>query len=127
MNDNTTKLIEQLAQKMGTTTEYLWGVLLRQAPVNATVTLIQFIFIALFGIFLYKAHIRLSKKDVNEKWGETGYEKYEAGASIPMVILTIIFIVLSIGCFFCIEDIISGYFNPEYWALKQILDTINPK
>lgn len=127
MNDNTTKLIEQLAQKMGTTTEYLWGVLLKQAPVSSTVTLIQVILVVLFGIFLYKTHIRLSKKNPNNKYEETGYEKYEAGAAIPMIILSVIFIVLALSSFCCIEDIINGYFNPEYWALDRILSSLNSK
>lgn len=39
MEEKTIKLIEQLAQKLGTTTEYLWAVLLKQAPIDATVVL----------------------------------------------------------------------------------------
>lgn len=33
MNEQTTKLIEQLAKELGTTAEYLWTVLLKQSPI----------------------------------------------------------------------------------------------
>ena len=122
MNEQTTKLIEQLARKLGTTTEYLWLVLLKQAPIDATVTLFQTLFVMLFGLALWKINKRLLKKGSEDKYSETGYEKYEEGAIIPMIIATIVFAILFIICFCCIGDIVNGYFNPEYWALERILN-----
>ena len=85
MNENTSKLIEQLAQQLGTTSKYLWSVLLKQAPISATVNLIQIILILLFGLFLYKTHKWLiAKKDYNG-YNETGYSHYEEMAYIPML------------------------------------------
>lgn len=40
MNEQTVKLVEQLAQKLGTTTEYLWNVLIKQAPISAAIDMI---------------------------------------------------------------------------------------
>ena len=77
MNEQTTKLIEQLAQKLGTTTEYLWSVLLKQAPIDATVTLFQTLCVMLFGLALWKIHKHLLKKESEDKYSKTGYEKYE--------------------------------------------------
>jgi len=68
MNENTAKLIEQLAQKLGTTSEYLWGVLLKQASISATVTLLKTIAILLFGWFLWKTHKRLLKKESEDRY-----------------------------------------------------------
>lgn len=121
MNEQTTKLIEQLAQKLGTTTEYLWSVLLKQAPIEATVTLFQTLCVMLFGLALWKIHKRLLKKESEDKYSETGYEKYEESAIGPMIIATIVFAILFIICFCCVGDIVNGYFNPEYWALERIL------
>jgi hypothetical protein len=121
MNEQTTKVIEQLAQKLGTTTEYLWSVLLKQAPIDATVTLFQTLCVMIFGLALWKIHKRLLKKESKDEYSETWYEKYEEGAIIPMIIATIIFAILFIICFCCIDDIVNGYFNPEYWALERIL------
>ena len=119
MNEQTTKLIEQIAQKLGTTTEYLWSVLLNQAPIDATVLFFKTVCVILFGLELLKIHKRLLKKE--SEYSETGYEKYEEGAIVPMIIATTIFAILFIICFFCIGDIVNGYFNPEYWALERIL------
>jgi len=122
MNDNTTKLLEQLSQKMGTTSEYLWKVLLKQAPIDATISLIQTILIIFFGLMLYKIHKYLMKW-VDSR-GYNGYEKYEEAASVPMIVGMIVFIILFIYAFCCIENVISGYFNPEYWALNRVLSIL---
>jgi len=123
MNENTAKLLEQLAQKLGTTSEYLWKVLLKQAPIDATVNLIQITLIMLFGLMLYKIHRKLMKKDEGE-YGETGYSKYEEMATIPMIIGGIVFVIIFICAFFCMGDVVNGYFNPEYWALNKVLSSL---
>jgi len=123
MND-LTKLLEQLSQKLGTTTEYLWGVLIKQAHISATINLLQTIAVFVFGYGLYKIHRKLLKPESNDRHAETGYSKYQEGAAIPMIIAGIIFTIMAIACFCCLEDIFNGYFNPEYWALDKILDKI---
>lgn len=117
MNNDAVKLINQLAQKLGTTSEYLWGVLLKQAPIDATVTLIQITLVGLFGFILYKTHGRLMKKTGDESL----YEKYELMAIIPMILAAFVFAVLAIVSFVCIGDVVNGYLNPEYWALNRVL------
>ena len=125
MNDNTQKFLEQLSAKLGTTTEYLWGVLLKQAHVSATINLIQMTLVILFGVILYKVHRRLMKKDNdNDKYSETGYDKYEEAAIIPMILAALTFVVLLLISFACIDDIINGYFNPEYWALDKLISSV---
>lgn len=43
MNNEITKLLENLVQELGTTPKYLWNLLLKQAPLIAIVDLIQFV------------------------------------------------------------------------------------
>lgn len=124
MNENITKLLEQLAQKMGTTTEYLWGVLLRQAPISSTISLIQFLATILFGFALWKIHKRLVKTEKGDRYEENGYEKYEMAAILPMIFGLILFAILFIYHLSAIGDIINGYFNPDYWALKEIISSL---
>lgn len=117
MDNNTAKLVEQLAQKLGTTTEYLWAVLLKQAPINATVNLVQIGLIVLFGWMLYRWHIKLGLND----------DEYADGSglnSLWMTIGLVVFIILSFCSFFSIENVINGYFDPEYWALKKVLSIL---
>lgn len=119
MEQNTKELIETLAAKLGTTTEYLWSVLIKQAPIDATVTLIQIILTGIFGYILLKLHRKFSKEIDN-------YSFYDNNdwAIIPMVLSAIIFGLLAIISFFCIGDVFNGYFNPEYWALKQVFNFV---
>ncbi len=124
MNDNTAKLLKQLAQKLGTTTEYLWRVLLKQAPVSATTTLLQILLILLFGWGLWKVHKHLMKKKGEEKYSENIYEEWGMGAIFPMILGALIFSIMLVISLFSISDIINGYFNPEYWALKELLNTL---
>ena len=121
MDENTAKLIEQLAQKLGTTSEYLWRVLLKQAQIDATTNLIQIVLILLFGWGLYKIHRKLMKKTGNEEYAKNLYYRYEEMASLPMIIGAIVFAIMSIWSFFCISNIVDGYFSPEYWALNKII------
>ena len=125
MNEQTVVLIEQLANKLGTTSEYLWGVLIHQAPVDATITLIQIIISIILSIILYKAHIKLSKrKDYGGYNKENGYHHYQEIAAIPMFLFGIFVMMLLIISFFNIDIVINGYFNPEYWALNKVLNII---
>jgi len=56
MNDQTTKLLTDLSNKLGTTAEYLWGVLVRQAYVDGVISIIQNLLIVIFIITVYKVH-----------------------------------------------------------------------
>jgi hypothetical protein len=124
MNETTAKLLEQLAAKLGTTSEYLWGVLLKQAPISATITLFQTLGVVIFGIALWRIHVRLMKKNKEDRYAECGYEKYDMGAVIPMVVGFIVFAILVVACLCSVESVANGYFNPEYWALKEILSSL---
>ncbi len=128
MNEKTTKLVEQLAQKLGTTTEYLWSVLIKQAPIDATLTLFQILLVIIFGIVLYKVHKRFLKEDEEIKkpyFNRNIYETYDEYAKYPMFILTIAFAFLIVASIFSIEYVVNGYFNPEYWALNKVLSSLN--
>ena len=116
-----TPLLEKLAVKLGTTTEYLWGVLLKQAPITAVTELVYLILVVLGGIALYKIHKRLSKEgDGNNSI----YYDCEGLAIAPMVIATVIWAILFVNCFHSIGTIVTGFLNPEYWALDEIVSLI---
>lgn len=119
MNEQTIKLIEQLARKLGTTSEYLWAVLIKQAPISALTDLLYFILVIIGGIILWKIHKYLSKDRGEDK--NSIYYDEENIVIIPMFIVSIVWAIIFIACFFSIGDIINGFFNPEYWALKEVL------
>lgn len=116
-----TGLLEQLAEKLGTTTEYLWGVLITQAKVSAIIDLMYIVLVSIIGVIIWKVHKHLMKKDAD---GDTKYYDLEELAIVPMVIVSIIWGVLFVVCFFSLGNIISGFVNPDYWALEQVLDIV---
>ena len=121
MKNQTTELLEKLAVQLGTTAEYLWSVLLVQARISAMTDLIFLILAILSGYLLYRTHRYLSQG--TEDSHSIYYEKEEA-VVIPMIIGLIIWIIFFLAMFFSIGNIISGLFNPEYWALNKILKSI---
>lgn len=113
MNTETNKLIETLAAKLGTTTEYLWGVLLRQAPIDATICLLANVVIIIMGVVLYKVHQHFKDKETSDA--------FEFLFPIVCLVFASCAIVLPIVT---ISNIINGYFNPEFWALDYIINHI---
>lgn len=121
MNDKTTELLEKLAGKLGTTSEYLWGVLIKQAPISATVKLGELIFTIIMGFVLWKIHKWLCEKRGPYNSIESRYEEYGELAYFPMGLAFVGWGIVMIITFFMINNIIAGFFNPEYWALNFIL------
>ena len=116
MNDETAKVIDGIAAKLGTTTEYLWGVLIRQAPISATITLVYFVVLLLIGFGLFRLHKYFMKEDA--------YDNYNNDPMLLMIILSAAWVILMVICFLNLDNIFIGYFNPEYWAINKILNSL---
>jgi len=121
MNEQTTRLIEQLAQKLGTTAEYLWSVLVAQAKVEAIIGIALVSSTILLTVLLIYLHNKFSKESNEEM--SIYYDKEEI-VIIPMVIGAITVFILIIASLCSIGTIITGLTNPEYWALKEVLNSI---
>jgi heme/copper-type cytochrome/quinol oxidase subunit 2 len=114
-------LLQALADKLGTTTQYLWNILVQQAPIQATIIVVQIVVLLLFCAFLFRLH----KKFLAD---ELGYDFDDHPIRVlGMIIGAIIAIVLLVTSFFYLPDIINGYFHPEYWALDHILNALSTK
>jgi hypothetical protein len=109
MNDKTAEIIKQLADKLGTTAEHLWGVLIKQAPISSSIDLM---FDAiLIGLMAY-VWVKLVKHDADAE------DKIMLG-----IILTIVCGVAALAMMASLPTTIAGFVNPEYWALKQLLSS----
>lgn len=126
MNEQTIQLLEKLAAKLGTTSEYLWSILIKQAPVDATINLIQLIIVGVFGYVIFRIHKKLLS-NIKSETNYTYYDEYEASVGIPMMIVFVAWLILAVACLCSIGYIINGYFNPEYWALDNILNSLKSK
>lgn len=114
--DNETVIaLTALANKMGTTAEYLWKVLVKQAPLEAVKEGVGLLIMLIIGGLFYMSHTSLTKKKVYNK--DTSYGIVMTFAILIWGITTTVFIYNTIIA--CIDVI-----NPEYWALEQILEQL---
>lgn len=112
MDDKTLQALTVLANKLGTTAEYLWGVLVRQAPISATIDLLV---MAVWALLIW-AWFRFVLRKTAEDWARDEAAVAFAWGSVCVAVLLYVLIV-GLG----ISQTLSALLNPEYWALKQIL------
>ena len=76
--------------------------------------------IGLVGFGLYKLHEKLSKKGKNN---ESIYENSDS-TGIFMTVAGVIYLFVMLVFILCIDNIVDGFFNPEYWALHKIMNLL---
>ena len=108
MNDELSKALAKLADKLGTTAEHLWQVLIRQARVEVVT---DTGFILLTAVCLYGLW----------RWWKSALKRDpDDGEMIGLVICSICGLVLFIASLVNVYEIPTLIFNPEYWAIQQI-------
>lgn len=117
MNEQTIKLLSELAAKLGTTADHLWSVLARQAYV----AMAQQIFAAVvFSVALF-FWFRLVKRMTTEIPEGKSYPRWDDEGALcawASVFALLLFAGVSLG--FAIDSIITATFNPEYFAFEQL-------
>lgn len=119
MDEKTLAALTALAQKFGTTAEYLWGVLIKQAAISGVTSLVEiFVWLAL-TIYWTRFTYHNTRKTDQSTYSSAEWEEEAAFFAWlgVFVLATVSAIVTSCG----ISDMLSAFINPEYWALKQIL------
>ena len=109
-------LLEKLAEKLGTTAEKLWAVLVGQAQLEGW-------FCILRCVVCIAASLAVVYKVIPMAWAYEGWNQFDEGfartlitafgaAGVAILVgYTVYTITLAITCFA----------NPEYWALQQVL------
>lgn len=111
MKDELALVIQQLADKLGVTAEYLWSVLLKQAPITAALDAVWALLLACAATASLKASNSLVRRD--------GYEDPEY--VVKKAIFLTCFGFSSFISITLLDCAITAALNPEYWALKQII------
>ena len=137
--DKAMELVEQLATKLGVAAEYLWAVLVKQQYVDGIADIILVVFGIAVMIVLIIGAPKLTAKYLNEytqlrddRLKNRGYsfssieedhckEMYEI---IPYLAFTIGLCVFIFTLCFVVSGV-KQVINPEYYALKEVLDTIS--
>lgn len=114
MSKETTDLINQLADKLGTTAEHLWGVLVKQAPISSAVELALLLAGILGAVVLGMVAYKKSKKEDSSDHDDLVCVYCAVASAILGLIVLVVLLCES-------ENIVAGFFNPEYWALHQLI------
>lgn len=112
MNDETIKMLEALAVKMGTTAEYLWEVLVTQAVIGGWINIACCL--AVLAIVCVLDIIVLKKRD------DLLYDD-------KIMVTTFAWALTAVALAFCLVKIsfaVNAIANPEYWALKQVMEMV---
>jgi hypothetical protein len=114
MTEELSKALAALATKLGTNVEHLWGVLIRQAYIDGVSSLLTVICTITFGLGAIYFFFHLKKK--NAEW----LAKYGPPPGMDYFFLAIIlfFVVAIAGS--NLYWVISDFFNPEFYALRQL-------
>lgn len=122
MDEKYRQLIEALAEKLGTTAEHLWGVLVKQAPISGAVDLVLCIVIAASAWWwaaLVKRKTTKPPKTDDDRYPYAEWSDEAAGLSwIGAVIAVVFALICIVGS---AQGIVAAFANPEYWALKQLV------
>jgi hypothetical protein len=110
-------LLRELADKLGTTTEYLWIIMVRQAYVSAAVDLVLVLLFIPFAFFVYWV-VKKAVASVFE------VEDLDAGYVAVLSILVAIGMGWLLYIVISIKSIATGFFNPEAWALQEIISNL---
>lgn len=112
--------ITQLADALKVGAEHVYGVLVTQQVVESITTVIVYIICLSFSIFLFWNGSRLLK--LQEERGKSDINDDTIGWNfIPGVLLSFC---LLIYFFFTINSTVTGFVNPEYGAIQEIMNLI---
>ena len=110
MNKETIEILRVLADKLGTTSEYLWQALITQAFIYGSLEL--FFLVVLLGGSAW--WVKFARHKIKEFDCYRDYELLEL--SIWVAVLLCAFLAP-----FSIYGAVTAFINPEYWALREIL------
>ena len=122
MDDKTLQALTGLAAKLGTTAEYLWGVLLKQAPITGAVEIfVMATWCAAAVCLLRLVRRKTTKPPATEVERCTRAEWAEEGACLAWVLSGFFCLITALVVSGGLSSAIAALVNPEYWALRQIL------
>jgi hypothetical protein len=118
MSDQIMEILRVLAEKFGTTTEFLWGIMVRQAYVYGITAIICFLVtsVLIFGWNWIWWRAEVDEETSRRDQGDRMFAIFmcRLGGLVLVFIWTCIFLSGMI-------EVTTALINPEYWAIKQVL------
>ena len=122
MNDKTLEALTALATKLGTTAEYLWGVLLKQAPITGVIDLALMTAWVLMTVMWFRFVLRKTTAPEPSADNQSRHADWCQEAAFFSWVSAVVFVlVTALMVTSSFATTAAALANPEYWALKQIL------
>ena len=121
MNEQTATLLQQLAAKLGTTSEDLWAVLIKQAPIAGSTQAFQYACTLLAIYLMVKFRKQLTAACVAIA------DEAEPLAFILAIVFICVSVVWLVSCLLAFDDMVTAFLNPEFWAFQKVLSAFNSK
>lgn len=122
MDEKAMEALTALANNLGTTAEYLWDVLLRQAPITGVINLAMMASWVVLTVMWCKFVLRktTAPKPTDEKPTPQAEWREEAAifawfSAVALVLITALSVTVNF------PTTLAALINPEYWALRKIL------
>lgn len=122
MDDKTLQALTVLANKLGTTAEYLWGVLVRQAPITGVIDLcltVGLLFAAACWYRFVKAKTTKPPKTEEDRHPEADW--HDEGKFFGWISVALLCAIVGVVVVSTLSTTVAALVNPEYWALRQLL------
>jgi hypothetical protein len=117
MSEELNKQLATLAAKLGVSVEHLWGVLIKQAFIDGLSSLLTVVICAILAVATVYAFLALRRKfKTPENTQSYAYSPAPTDWMLLGVVLLVIVAVASNNFYWVISD----FFNPEYYALRQL-------
>ena len=107
-----TPYLQQIADKLGTTGEYLWKLQVTQAYVDASCIVAFYVLTMVAAYGFYKLFRFVLKSDSEERLGV--FIAFCGFVLIPMIVF----------CIFKFKTLMTILINPEYYALTNIITMV---
>lgn len=112
-----TKYIDQLAQSLNVASEHVYEALIKQAMVSGITSIVWAVIFGIATVIVLCVGFMSAKRE---------YDRYGFDHDVFMTILfTLIaasFTVIPFGI--SVENALTALLNPEYWAIKEVLNAI---
>lgn len=122
-----TEYIDAMAVKLGVAAEHVYEILVRQQYVEGITVLIGCLLFVVVSLFIARKTTELTSVKREERKGKYVSEISEDLALVAYVLSWTVFFIALLVSVFAVPDCIAQFINPEYYAIKEILDTIGGK
>lgn len=125
--EKVTEYIDSIAAKMGVAAEHVYGILIRQQIAEGVADIITAVLILIVGYIVCKYFTKLTRgKAARAK------EKWITDIDDDIVVFLryavwVVYFVLAIIAVCTVPGAITKLINPEYYAIKEILDALGGK